>query len=100
MATASRPERQSRAARLLEVGPALGAAAGLWITAEHGATHRPSAFRCSPHAAESCIGQVTTHTFQAYVVAAGIGAVTGFVLIAAALIVWRVALDATGAASS
>lgn len=85
----ARRKRQSRAATVLEVGPGLGAAIAILITVRRAMTHKPAAVHCNRHIAESCIGQVTAYSFQTYVLAAGIGAVIGLVLVTMILIAWR-----------
>ena len=91
MASAGR-RNKSRAATLLEVGPGIGAAAGILITAQHAATHKPAPVRCNTHLAAPCIGQATTHTFETYAIAAGLGAVIGLALVTMILIAWRAML--------
>lgn len=96
----ARRARQSRSASFLELGPGLGAVAGILITAQKGMTHKPAAVHCNRHAAASCIGQAASHTLQSYAIAAVIGAAVGLVLAAVLLVAWRLVIGAAAAARS
>jgi hypothetical protein len=81
--------RQSRAATLLEVGPGLGACAGVLIAAQHAQTRRRTALHCNAHAMPPCFDQAANHVFQTFAIAAGIGAVIGLVVVTVLLLASR-----------